>query len=59
VVPTGGDAYIMQTVIHDWDDELSVRILQTCRRSMSKGAALLLVEQVVPIGNDYHSSKFR
>jgi hypothetical protein len=58
VVPTGGDAYIMQTVIHDWDDELSVRILQTCRRSMSKGAALLLVEQVVPIGNDYHSSKF-
>src|SRR5262245_33494195 len=58
VVPAGGDVYIMQTVIHDWDNEPSVRILQTCRRSMTKGATLLLVEQVVPIGNDYHSSKF-
>ena len=57
-VPGGGDAYILQTVIHDWDDEPSVRILQTCRRSMSKDAKLLLVEQVVPTGNEYHSSKF-
>jgi hypothetical protein len=57
-VPAAGDAYILQTVIHDWDDEDSVRILQTCRRSMSGGAKLLLVEQVVPTGNDYHPSKF-
>jgi hypothetical protein len=35
-----------------------VRILDTCRRSMSSRAKLLLVEQVVPIGNDYHPSKF-
>jgi hypothetical protein len=57
-VPAGGDAYVLQTVIHDWDDEPSVRILRTCRRSMSTGAKLLLVEQVVPLGNDSHSSKF-
>jgi SAM-dependent methyltransferase len=57
-VPAGGDAYVLQTVIHDWDDEPSVRILQNCRRSMGEGAKLLVVEQVVPIGNDYHSSKF-
>jgi O-methyltransferase domain len=25
---------------------------------MSDGAKLLLVEQIVPTGNDYHSSKF-
>jgi hypothetical protein len=57
-IPAGGDAYVLQTVIHDWDDEPSVRILQTCRRSMGEGAKLLLVEQVVPAGNDHHSSKF-
>jgi hypothetical protein len=57
-VPAGGDAYVLQTVIHDWDDEPSVRILQSCRRSMGDGAKLMLVEQVVPTGNDYHSSKF-
>lgn len=42
-VPAGGDAYVLQTVIHDWDNEPSVRILQTCRRSMGKDAKLLLV----------------
>lgn len=56
-VPAGGDVYILQTVIHDWDDEPSVRILQSCRRSMRNGSKLLLVEQVVPVGNGYHSSK--
>ena len=49
---------MLQTVIHDWDDEPSVRILQTCRRSMGEGAKLLVVEQVLPTGNEYHSSKF-
>ena len=57
-VPAGADAYILQTVIHDWDDEQSVRILQTCRRSMGEGAKLLVIEQIVPTGNEYHSSKF-
>lgn len=57
-VPTGGDAYILQTVIHDWDDEQAVRILETCRRAMTKEARLLLIEQVIPTGNIFHPSKF-
>jgi hypothetical protein len=57
-VPAGADAYLLQTVIHNWDDEQSVRILQTCRRSMGEGAKLLVIEQIVPTGNEYHSSKF-
>ena len=56
-VPAGGDAYVLQSVIHDWDDESSVRILQSCRRSMGRGAKLLLVELVVPTGNEDHPSK--
>jgi AraC-like DNA-binding protein len=30
-VPPGADAYVMKYIIHDWDDEKSVRILQNCR----------------------------
>jgi hypothetical protein len=56
-VPRGGDAYILQSIIHDWDDESSVRILQSCRQSMGREGKLLLVELVVPTGNDDHPSK--
>ena len=57
-VPAGGDAYVLQTIIHDWDDEPAVRILETSRRAMTEKAKLLLVEQVVPAGNTFHPSKF-
>jgi SAM-dependent methyltransferase len=47
-VPSGADAYLLKSVIHDWDDERSRKILQSCRRAMSAEARLLLVEQVLP-----------
>ena len=31
-VPAGGDLYLLSHVIHDWGDEDSIRILQSCRR---------------------------
>jgi hypothetical protein len=43
-VPNGGDAYVLKAVIHDWDDEQAVAILQTCRRAMTSPARLLLIE---------------
>jgi len=46
-IPDGGDAYILEHVIHDWSDADSVRILATCRRAMRAGAKLLLVEQLL------------
>lgn len=42
------DSYILMEVIHDWDDEKSVQILSTVRRSAPKGSALLLIEQLMP-----------
>ena len=30
-VPCSGDAYIMNRIIHDWDDERAIRILTNCR----------------------------
>jgi SAM-dependent methyltransferase len=47
-MPEGGDAYVMKSVIHDWDDAKSVRILENCRRVMPAGGTLLLVEGVLP-----------
>ena len=50
-VPSGGDAYLLASVLHDWDDEKSLAILRNCRRAMSTKAKLLLVEMVIPQGD--------
>jgi O-methyltransferase domain/Dimerisation domain len=57
-VPAGGDAYILKSTIHDWDDEQSVKILKVCRRAMTDGAALLLVERDLGPANEQLDAKF-
>ncbi len=57
-VPAGADAYIMRHIIHDWDDEKSLTILKNCHSVMSSGSKLLLVESVIPPGNDPFMGKF-
>ena len=47
-VPPGADAYILKSVIHDWDDVRSARILANCRRAMAEGARLLVIEPILP-----------
>lgn len=47
-VPTGGDAYLLSRVIHDWDDAGARDILMRCREAMAPDARLLLVEAIVP-----------
>lgn len=51
-VPTGADAYLMKHIIHDWDDERSIKILQNCHRAMTDNGRVLVVEQVIPPGNE-------
>jgi len=51
-IPSGADAYLLRHIIHDWDDERSTVILKNCRRAMSKDNRLLLVESVIPAGNE-------
>ena len=51
-VPSGGDTYALKKVIHDWDDERAIAILRNCHRAMPDGSRLLLVEPVVPLGNE-------
>lgn len=45
-IPGGADAYLLKSVIHDWDDERAGAILANCRKAMPSGATLLIVEPI-------------
>ncbi|MGA7924127.1 MAG: methyltransferase, partial [Thermoplasmata archaeon] len=49
-VPPGGDVYVMSRVLHDWADDKALLLLANCRKAMSKGGVLLLVEGVLVEG---------
>jgi hypothetical protein len=51
------DAYIMKHIIHDWDDERSIKILKNIRAAMRADGKVLIVETIVPEGNEPHYSK--
>jgi len=57
-VPTGGDAYIMKHIIHDWNDAQCVALLQNCRKAMTDNGKILVVEMIVPKGNEPSPAKF-
>ncbi len=56
-VPAGADAYMMKHIIHDWDDESSIKILKNIRAAMSENGKVLIIEMVVPDGNEPSPSK--
>ena len=43
-VPPGCRAYLMKSVIHDWDDDQARIILANCRKAIPADGVLLLVE---------------
>ncbi len=56
-VPAGADIYTMKHIIHDWNDESSIKILQNIHSAMNDGGKVLIVEMVVPEGNAPSPSK--
>jgi SAM-dependent methyltransferase len=56
-LPSGADAIIMKHIIHDWDDESAMRILQTCHRALGERGKVLIVDPVVPPSNKPHYGK--
>jgi hypothetical protein len=57
-VPAGADAYIMKHIMHDWPDDLCVKILEGCRKGVNAGGRLLVVDCVIEPGNDFSPGKF-
>ncbi len=56
-VPVGADAYVLKYIIHDWDDDRSIRILENCRKAMSADGRVLVVDHVVAPGNRFDWGK--
>jgi len=47
----------MKHIIHDWYDDNCEKILGCIRRSMPDSAKVLIVDTVIPPGNDPHPGK--
>jgi len=56
-LPEGSDAIIMKHILHDWDDDSAIRILQACHRALGPRGKVLIVDPVVPSGNAPHYGK--
>ena len=50
--PEGADAYTMRHILHDWTDELCGKILSHIRHVIPASGRLLIVESVIPEGNE-------
>jgi SAM-dependent methyltransferase len=51
-LPAGADAYMLKWILVSWDDEQSVQILQNCRRALGARGKLLVIERIIPPGNE-------
>jgi cyclopropane fatty-acyl-phospholipid synthase-like methyltransferase len=58
-VPTGGAAYVLSHIIHDWSEEQCLTILGNCRDAMGPDGKLLIVETVLPEGDTPHQGKLQ
>ncbi|GIE88970.1 hydroxyneurosporene-O-methyltransferase [Actinoplanes regularis] len=56
-VPAGADLYVLKGVLHNWSDADAAVLLRNCRAAMGPGSRLLLIEAVVPPGDEFHPSK--
>jgi SAM-dependent methyltransferase len=52
------DAYLLKMILHDWNDGKSVEILRNIARSLKPGGKVLVLESVIPPGNEPHPGKF-
>jgi len=57
-VPGGADAYLLKSIIHDWDDAAAIEILRTCRAAISDTGRLLLVEGLIRPGSEPDPTKY-
>ena len=53
-----GDVYLLATILHDWDDEGATRILQTIRATAAPDTRLIVLDAVVPPGNEPFGAKW-
>ncbi len=50
-IPAGSDGYLLSHILHDWAADRCKTILKNCHRAMTPESKLLIVEMIVPVGN--------
>ena len=48
---TGGDVYIMKNILHAFDDEVCISLLENIGKAMERGTKLLIMEAVIEENN--------
>ncbi|KAG0585041.1 hypothetical protein KC19_3G253100 [Ceratodon purpureus] len=48
-VPGGCDAIFMKGILHDWDDEHCLRVLQNCYAALPNGGKLIMIDLIMPV----------
>ncbi|MFI6319586.1 methyltransferase [Nonomuraea sp. NPDC050556] len=56
-IPQNADAYLLASILHNWDDNDSVRILRNIREAISEDGRLLILEMVLPDEDVPHIGK--
>ncbi len=56
-IPVKADVYMLKHIIHDWYDDKCQKILGNIRESMPDDARVLIIDAVIPPGNDSHPGK--
>jgi SAM-dependent methyltransferase len=52
-----GDCIVLKRILHDWADETAIDILKVCRRSLRPNGRVLVIDAVIPAGNQPHAGK--
>lgn len=56
-IPVVAEIYMLKHIIHDWYDDTNQTILGNIRSSMPDNAKVLIIDAVVPAGDEPHFSK--
>jgi hypothetical protein len=56
-VPAGADAYLIKRVLMDWGNNDATALLRNCAAAMAKDGKVIVVEMLMPAGNDPSPAK--
>jgi hypothetical protein len=56
-IPEGSDCCILSNILHDWDDDKCKIILENCYDSINITGQLLIIESIIPSGNEFSIAK--
>lgn len=58
-VPGGADTIMMRHVIHNWGRDEAIKILQNCSAALPSNGKILILETIIPTGDDGSFAKLR